>query len=235
MKDKKNQLSIVAFILAAVLLFLASPLRAQVTIGIKKEPDINALLDLKNVSDNSSTKGFLPPRVKLTSTASALPLIAPVSNGMTVYNTETTGDVTPGYYYWDSSIPKWVRVGNGGTAAPQFFYMPSIVLPLDNSDPTLYDTYTAATQTFTVNLYNRYAAQFGMTATNVAKSASAVNPLPKYNANQLEYFVTYYDANVFTNVSVNDSGILQYSLKPSPLPLSEKTFMNIIFEVKPNS
>jgi len=235
MKGKKKQFLIAIVILVTV--FSVSPLKAQVTIGSLTEPDANSLLDLKQNSSSTSTKGVLPPRVTLSSTTSTSPMTAPIANGMTVYNTVTAGDVTPGYYYWDASLPtpKWVRVGNGGTAAPQYFYMPSIVLPLDNSDPTLYDTYTAATQTFTVNLYNRYAAQFGMTAANTAKSASAVNPLPKYNANQLEYFVTYYDTSVFATVSVSDAGILTYTLKPSPLPISEKTFMNIIFEVKPNS
>jgi len=223
--------AVVILVLAA---FFSAPMKAQVTIGRKSDPDPNALLDLKQNTDNSSTKGFLPPRVALSSTTSALPLTAPIANGMTVYNTATAGDVTPGYYYWNSSIPKWVRVGNGGTAAPTFFYMPSIVLPLDNSDTSLFDTYNAGTQTFTVDLYKRYAAQFGMTPTNVAKSASAVNPLPLYTANQLEYFVTYYDASVFASVSVSDAGMLTYTLKPSPLPLSDKTFMNIIFEVKPN-
>jgi len=207
--------------------------KAQVTIGTLRAPDNNALLDLKNNPDDSSNKGILPPRVKLSSTTSISPMTGSVTTGMTVFNTVTVGDVTPGYYYWDGA--KWIRVGNGATAAPQYFYMPSIVLPLDNSDPTLYDTYNAGTQTFTVNLYNRYAAQFGMTATNVAKSASAVNPLPVYSAAQLEFFVTYFDTSVFASVSVSDAGILTYTLKPSPLPLSDKTFMNIIFEVKPNS
>jgi len=231
MKNKKNQLSVAAFMLAAAFLVLVSPLRAQVTIGIKKAPDSNALLDLKNNDDNSSTKGFLPPRVKLTSTASALPLTAPVTPGMTVYNTETTGDVTPGYYYWDGGTNHWVKVGNGGTAAPQFFYMPSIVLPIDNSDPTLYKSYDGTT--FTVDLYKNYADQFNITIGT--KSNSAINPLPVYGATELEYFITYYDTNVFATVSVSDTGILTYTLKPSPLPISEKTFMNIIFEVKPKS
>jgi len=158
MQNKKKQLWMAVFLLSAA--FVASPIKAQVTIGIQKEPDSNALLDLKNNPDNSSTKGFMPPRVKLSSTTSALPMTVPVTPGMTVFNTEKTGDVTPGYYYWDGA--QWVRVGNGATAAPQYFYMPSIVLPLDNSDPTLYDGFDGTT--FTIKLYDRFKAQFGMTA-----------------------------------------------------------------------
>jgi len=50
----------------------------------------------------ATNKGFLPNRVALTSTNSALPLTAHVL-GMLVYNTATAGaapnDVVPGYYY----------------------------------------------------------------------------------------------------------------------------------------
>jgi len=231
MQNKKKQLWMAALLLAAA--FLASPIKAQVTIGSLTQPDVNSLLDLKQAG--TTTKGVLPPRVALSSTTSNSPMTAPIANGMTVYNTVTAGDVTPGYYYWDASLPtpKWIRVGNGGTAAPQFFYMPSIVLPLDNSDPTLYDGFDGTT--FTIKLYDRFKAQFGMTAANVTKSASAINPLPVYSAAELEYFITYYDASVFATVNVSDAGVLTYTLKPSPLPLSDKTFMNIVFEVKPKS
>ncbi|MFC4263643.1 hypothetical protein ACFOWM_12180 [Ferruginibacter yonginensis] len=57
----------------------------------------------------SSNKGLLLPRVALTGTANIAPLTAHVA-GMTVYNTATAGDVTPGYYYNDGA--KWVRIAD---------------------------------------------------------------------------------------------------------------------------
>ena len=71
----------------------------------------------------SSTNGFVAPRIALTGTNAASPVVnangggSPVA-GTQVYNTATAGttptNVTPGYYYWDSA--KWVRMA-GGTAA----------------------------------------------------------------------------------------------------------------------
>lgn len=60
----------------------------------------------------SSDKGLLLNRVALTGTANAAPLSAHVA-GMTVYNTATAGDVTPGYYYNDGTV--WVRVADAST------------------------------------------------------------------------------------------------------------------------
>ena len=64
---------------------------AQTGIGTTT-PNASAQLDV-----SSTTKGFLPPRVALTSTNSASPLAAHVA-GMVVYNTATVSDVTPGLY-----------------------------------------------------------------------------------------------------------------------------------------
>ncbi len=62
----------------------------------------------------ASNKGFLPPRVALTSTATASNAISSPATGLLVYNTATAGsspnNVTPGFYYYDGS--KWQRVSN---------------------------------------------------------------------------------------------------------------------------
>lgn len=74
-----------------------------VGIGSTTTPDASAQLDV-----NSSSKGFLPPRVALTATNAAGPITSPAT-GLLVYNTATAGtspnNVTPGYYF------------NGGTPA----------------------------------------------------------------------------------------------------------------------
>lgn len=98
---------------------------AQVGINTTS-PDASSMLDI-----SSTDKGLLPPRIALTATNSASPVTSPAT-ALMVYNTVTAGagihQVTPGYYYWDSS--QWVRLittvssgsgwsltGNSGTNA----------------------------------------------------------------------------------------------------------------------
>jgi uncharacterized protein (TIGR02145 family) len=68
--------------------------------------DPSALLDLSSVN-----KGFLPPRVALTSADVAAPVTSPAS-GLFIYNTATAGtppnNVAPGYYCWKGA--RWVPV-----------------------------------------------------------------------------------------------------------------------------
>jgi len=79
---------------------------AQVKIGTNATSlNANAVLELE-----SSTKGILFPRVALTGTSNVAPLAAHVQ-GMTVYNTATAGDVTPGMY--TNSGTAWVKLEAG--------------------------------------------------------------------------------------------------------------------------
>jgi hypothetical protein len=66
----------------------------------------NSILELESIS-----QGLLMPRVALDSTTVASPLTAHIA-GMTVYNTATIKNVTPGFYYNDGT--KWVKmIGSG--------------------------------------------------------------------------------------------------------------------------
>lgn len=74
----------------------------------------------------SANKGFLAPRVALTSTTNFSPITGlaaadqHTANSLLVYNTATAGDVTPGYYYWEkptvAAAGKWIRIATGTTA-----------------------------------------------------------------------------------------------------------------------
>lgn len=66
-------------------------------------PHASAILDLNN--DNS--KGFLVPKMTLTSTAIAAPVNNPTV-GLLVFNTNIVNDVFPGFYFWDGNV--WVRL-----------------------------------------------------------------------------------------------------------------------------
>lgn len=83
---------------------------AQVRIGgTGTAVDANAILELQ-----STTKGLLFPKVALTSTTAFAPLSAHTA-GMTVYNTATAGDVTPGLYV--NSGTAWVSLGGSASSS----------------------------------------------------------------------------------------------------------------------
>jgi hypothetical protein len=71
-------------------------------------PNASAMLDVV-----STNKGFLMPRVALTSTTDAVTVPAP-ANWLMVFNTATVADVTPGMYYWNGAM--WVKMLGGGDA-----------------------------------------------------------------------------------------------------------------------
>ncbi|WP_435355913.1 hypothetical protein [Emticicia sp. SJ17W-69] len=92
-----------------------------IVIGVILSQNVNAQL---KVGSNSTTlnssaileveatnKGFLPPRVALTALTSASPLPSHVQ-GMVVYNTATTSELTPGIYVNDGT--KWGRMKVNG-------------------------------------------------------------------------------------------------------------------------
>ncbi len=95
-------------LLVNVFLFVAFAAMSQ-NIGIGTiTPDSSAQLDVYSIN-----KGFLPPRVALTSREITLPVNNP-KEGLLVYNTSTSGstpnNVAPGYYYWNGS--NWYPVTN---------------------------------------------------------------------------------------------------------------------------
>jgi hypothetical protein len=97
----------------AVFLLLAFASIGQNNVGINDDNSsakASAILDVY-----STSKGLLIPRIALTSTTTASPVTSPETS-LLIYNTATTGDVSPGYYYWNGSS-KWVRLA--GSTDPQ--------------------------------------------------------------------------------------------------------------------
>lgn len=90
---------------AFITLAMNALLIAQVKIGDNPTSiNANSVLEIE-----STNKGLLMPRVTLSNTTAASPLSVHVV-GMSVYNTATTGDVTPGNYYNNGT--KWIRVAD---------------------------------------------------------------------------------------------------------------------------
>lgn len=131
-----------------------------------------------------------------------------------------------GFYYYDGK--DWVRVMQKAQ-----IYLPSIVLKT-----------TAGS--YTIDLYDVYLAQFrgGVSAaTNTGTStSSATTSFAKSSSNailrvfektDLDYFITYFDSNVFSNVRVNANGVLTYDVTSAgENAVSEDTFMNIVLQEK---
>ncbi|MFH6999347.1 hypothetical protein ACHRVZ_15560 [Flavobacterium sp. FlaQc-57] len=91
-------------VLFFITLFSVLTSYAQVGIGTSS-PDASAQLDVV-----STNKGILIPRVKLTGSLDVVSVSNP-KESLLVYNTSTTNDVTPGFYYWNSL--KWVSLSSG--------------------------------------------------------------------------------------------------------------------------
>ncbi|WP_205600323.1 hypothetical protein, partial [Sphingobacterium luzhongxinii] len=119
------------------------------------------------------------------------------------------------------------------SAMPKFFYMPSMVMPTSKdqiSDPTIMEENAGV---FTIKLYNSYTKQFNLTdASSSAVNAGRATKLPVLPANQLDYYVTFYDKTVFEGVSISNEGDLSYRIKQDA-DITIGSFMNIVFAVRP--
>lgn len=179
------------------------PTFAQV--GINTEtPDASSILDI-----NDTTKGILIPRLADPKT------IANPATGLMVYDT-TKKCLTQNI--GNATTPDWVCLSAN---VVKFFYMPSIVID------------TSTTTTSNKNLYQLYKDQFSTPKVSsfVTGSAGAIAPPIPYfpNASDLYYYVTDYDANVFSNISISSDGIMTYSVN---VGASNSSYMNIVFVVK---
>lgn len=127
--------------------------------------------------------------------------------------TKTSNITTPGFYYYDNTISKWVGAFRNNNF-PKFFYMPSVLV----------NTSTLGTKT--MDLYNLYYTQFN---TPPVKSFGSTGSIPTLPKNQLEYYVTYYDTSLMNNVSITADGVMTYNVIGNA---SDASFMNIVFVVK---
>ncbi|SKB95720.1 hypothetical protein SAMN05660226_03986, partial [Parapedobacter luteus] len=117
-------------------------------------------------------------------------------------------------------------------AMPKFFYMPSVIIPIASDqleDPLTGESFNDGTRQGTIDLYGRYAAQFG---SPMASNAGATTILPVLPANELDYHIAWYNSSVFENVSVSDAGILTYTVK-ADADVTVGSFMNVVFAIKP--
>lgn len=193
---------------------IVSFLNAQVGINTTTP---KSTLDVAKTSNTSTPEGFLTVRITGQELATKDNLYGTDQNSTTVYvtavptapTTKTSNITSPGFYYYKSSISKWV-----GLTMPKFFYMPSILIPTTTLGSTTRD------------LYNDYFLQFNQPAVSSTGSAGKI---PILERGDLEYYVTYLDSTVFTNVTINNQGVMSYTVANNA---NENSFMNIVFVVK---
>jgi hypothetical protein len=97
-----------------IFLTLALAIGLTATAQVKVGDNVTTLNASSILELESTSKGLLFPRVALTGTTAFAPLAAHVA-GMTVYNTATAGDVTPGLYTNDGAA--WVKLGGSSSTA----------------------------------------------------------------------------------------------------------------------
>lgn len=135
-----------------------------------------------------------------------------------------------GFYYYDGT--DWQRIIRKAQ-----FYMPSIVVP-------------TTVGTHSIDLYEEYIKQYAdSNGTNTSKghapsrswniqTNNSNNSLKTYKRDDLDYFVVYYDNNVFTKLSITGdedtekgAGVLEYTVTDqSAKNISAQTFMNIVLQ-----
>lgn len=145
--------------------------------------------------------------------------------------TENIGSKKGFYYYNHDNNDKkdWQRIIRKAQ-----FYMPSIVTP-------------TTVGPHTINLYEEYLKQYAhenvsnvdkddksiITSSSNRPIASSVgaSPLKTYKRDDLDYFVVYYDNNVFTSLNITEKGVLTYEVTTeSAKNISAQTFMNIVLQ-----
>ncbi|THV59377.1 hypothetical protein [Chryseobacterium candidae] len=174
-------------------------------------------LELGRSSSSNIAEGLLTVRMTGNALAGKDNYYGTDQNATVVYVTSTPTTPTlktsninsPGFYYYNSVLSKWLSL-----SMPKFFYMPSVI----------FDTTVLGPKT--KDLYQLYYDQF----TSPAKSsAGASGKIPVLGKNDLEYYITYYDTNLFSNVSIDANGLLSYTVNSNA---SETSLMNIVFVVR---
>lgn len=124
-------------ILTGVICIMMASASFSQSVGIgTSTPSSSAQLEV-----SSTNKGFLPPRVALTSTTDVTTIATPTT-GLLIFNTATAGtsptNVTPGYYYYTGI--SWLRIGNAGNAPGDMQYWNGtqwVILPAGTTGQTL--------------------------------------------------------------------------------------------------
>lgn len=124
--------------------------------------------------------------------------------------------------------------------APQFFYMPAVIFDTKAKGTGLVrDLYQEYVDQFTGGKIGKENANYNIAhgasgytmpyTGGIVGSTDAPADIAVFDKGELHYYVTYYDTNVFANLSIDGDGKLTYDIIGNATPAS---YMNIVFVIK---
>lgn len=116
-------------------------------------------------------------------------------------------------------------------AMPKFFYAPAVYLPTYSIDPNTNVATPYTNGAPEIDLYTVYLQQYGGVNTATFRASNASSKLPTLEKVDLEFFITWFDDSVFSDVTLSPDGKLNYKVLVNAIPTS-KTFINVVFKVK---
>ncbi|MDM1059004.1 hypothetical protein [Myroides odoratimimus] len=136
-----------------------------------------------------------------------------------------------------SGVPTWK---NQNKVAPQFFYMPAVIFDTKAKGTGLVrDLYQEYVDQFTGGKIGKENANYNIAhgasgytmpyTGGIVGSTDAPADIAVFDKGELHYYVTYYDTNVFANLSIDGDGKLTYDIIGNATPAS---YMNIVFVIK---
>ena len=137
-------------------IFFSAYLFAQTGIGTTT-PNASAKLDVF-----STNKGFLPPRVTLTSATDASTIASP-AEGLLVYNVGSVG-LQAGYYYWNGA--NWATIATASSAGNGVMASELVKLYQEGYSTTSGKAPSTSGYSFTVPVSGRYEFNFNSTGWN---------------------------------------------------------------------
>ncbi len=212
-----------------------------------KNTFLTALFFTLTISVSAQIDAFSVTGTPTATTAEMNAILTPLPNiGSVLYNTDddaiyrytSTGWQKNSDDQYDDEVPlrNAIDMNEGGVVGPtaettvkevidaiapitskaaRVFYPPSIAIDVSTLGPD------------SVNLYTQYTTQF---ATPAVKNPLAPAVIPTYAANELYYYITYFDTNVFSGVTVSDTGVMSYTVDAQPADYN--SLINVVFVVQ---
>jgi hypothetical protein len=144
--------------LIAIVFIMISTWSGQAQTGIgTSTPDASAKLEVA-----ATNKGFLPPRVTLTSATDAATITSPAT-GLLVYNVGSAG-LQAGYYYWNGS--SWATIATSSIAGSGVVASDLVKLYQEAYSTTAGKASSSDGYSFTVPVSGRYEFNFNCTGWN---------------------------------------------------------------------
>ncbi len=185
--------------LSLVILLSCSILNAQTGIGTTS-PHASAKLEV-----SATNKGFLPPRVTLTSASDATTIPSP-AEGLLVYNLGSVG-LQAGYYYWNGA--NWATIATATSAGNGVTSMDIVKLYSKAYSAAVGDIANANGFSFTVPVSGRYLFDFS--------SSGFMNQATMTMTFKVRQGTTDLATDIFTNANNNVhvvyTGILEVNLQ----------------------